>query len=274
MTCDNLNRSLAEKMLQSLTATHLHRMMASGRTKPGLFGCVNEAGVPSGDYVVKLVGSMDTRVRGPASELLASRLARHFGILGPDPAAVTLHPDLMKWLAINVPEIGVAIGASSGPNFGSRLLTDVSIWPVARPIPDGMLQGAAHVFAFDALISNDDRRRDNPNLLVRGDSIFVIDHESAFSFLYLVASRERDWECRNRRSLQNHVFFYQLRKQPISIALFTQRLADLSDTVLDTMIRELPHQWRHQDLGRISDYIRAARDNAAVFERNVLEVLS
>jgi hypothetical protein len=146
-------------MLQSLTATHLHRMMASGRTKPGLFGCVDEAGASAGDYVVKLVGSMDTRARGPGSEFLASRLARHFCMLSPDPASVNVHPDLMKWLAKNMPDIGPTIGSSSGPNFGSRFLTDVSIWPVARPIPDGMLQGAAQVFAFDALISNDDRRR-------------------------------------------------------------------------------------------------------------------
>jgi hypothetical protein len=43
---------------------------------------------------------------------------------------------------------------------------------------------------------------------------------------------------------------------------------------LDTMIRELPHHWRHDDLGRISHHLRAARDNAAAFERNVLEVLA
>jgi len=249
-------------------------MMTSGRTRPALFGCVDAAGAPAGDYVVKLVGSMDDRTRGPASELLASRLAHHLGLLCPDPAAVTVHPDLMNWLSQKRPEIRATMNGSSGPNFGSRLLTDVSIWPVARPIPEAMLQGAARVFALDALISNDDRRRDNPNLLVRGDDIFVIDHELAFAFLYLVPSRERSWECRNRRSLQDHVFFYQLRKQPINLTLFTQRLAELSDTVLDTMIRDMPNPWRHPELGRISDHLRAARDNAAVFERNVLEVLA
>src|ERR1022692_1768785 len=118
------------------------------------------------------------------------------------------------------------------------------------------------------------RRIDNPNILIRGDDMFVIDHELAFAFLYLVASRAPSWECRNRRSLRNHVFFYQLRQQPTSFGLFTQRLAELSDTVLDAMIRDLPHQWRHEELGRISDHIRAARDNAASFERNLLEMLA
>ena len=261
-------------MLQSLTAVHLHRMMTSGRTKPALFGCVDAAGTPAGDYVVKLVGAMDTKERGPASELIASRLARHFGILSPEPAAVIVQPDLIKWLAGNEPASRKSINSSSGLNFGTRLLTDVSVWPVARPLPEAMIPSASQIFAFDALICNDDRRRDNPNILVRGDDIFAIDHEAAFAFLYLVSTRELPWECRNRRSLQNHVFFYQLRKQPLSIALFTQKLAELSDTVLEAMIQELPDSWRHGDLGRLSDHIRAVREHAAGFERNVLEVLA
>lgn len=43
-------------------------------------------------FVVKLSGAMDTRDRGPGSELIASRLALHFGILHPQPAAIRLHP--------------------------------------------------------------------------------------------------------------------------------------------------------------------------------------
>src|ERR1039457_4815672 len=114
-------------MLPLLTATHLHRMMTSGRSRPGLFGCVDAAGAPAGDYVVKLIGSMDDKTRGPASELLASRLAQHLGLLCPDPAAIAVHPDLIMWLSQNLPGVGATINASSGPNFGSRLLTDVSI---------------------------------------------------------------------------------------------------------------------------------------------------
>src|SRR5579862_96413 len=120
-------------MLQSLTATHLHRMMTTGRTKPGLFGCVDEVGTSAGDYIVKLNGSMETKTRGPAGELLAAHLARHFSILGPAPASITVHPDLITWLAKSVPDIAATIRASGGPNFGSRFLTDVSTWPVGRP---------------------------------------------------------------------------------------------------------------------------------------------
>jgi hypothetical protein len=247
-------------------------MMTSGRTKPALFGCNAKTGAWAGDFVVKLVGSMDARERGPSSEFISSRLARHFGILHPEPAAVTVAAELAAWLSAKNHEIASSI--VSTPNFGSRLLTDASLWPVGRSLPEAMIPAAAQIFAFDALIGNDDRRSDNQNILVRGDEIFVIDHEAAFAFLYLVASRERSWECRSRRSLRNHVFFFQLRRQELNLRLFTQRLSELSDTVLETIVAELPVQWRHRDLGRISDHFRAARENAAEFERHVLEALA
>jgi hypothetical protein len=182
-------------MLPSLTAVHLHRFMSSGRNHPALFGCVDPSGAPAGDYVVKLVGSMDMRERGAAFEFMASRLAVHFGIKTPEPAQITIDSELATWLSGNNPDLRRILDRSAGPNFGTRLLTDASLWPIGRPVPDAMLPSAIHIFAFDALISNDDRRMDNQNLLVRGDDIFVIDHEAAFAFLYLVASAERAWQC-------------------------------------------------------------------------------
>lgn len=124
---------------------------------------------------MKLSGAMETRARGPASELISSYLARHFGILRPDPAAVRLHPDLVKWLVVQRRDLAHIVSNSPGLNFGTRLLTD---------LPEAMVDSAAQIFAFDALIENDDRSRDNPNLLARGDDLFAIDHESAFAFLY------------------------------------------------------------------------------------------
>ena len=71
-----------------------------------------------------------------------------------------------------------------------------------------------------------------PNVLVRGDELFVIDHEAAFSFLYLIAGKNPTWEVRRRRPLRQHVFFYRLRKQHIDLSLFTARLAALGDDEL------------------------------------------
>jgi hypothetical protein len=137
-----------------------------------------------------------------------------------------------------------------------------------------MVLPAACVFAFDALISNDDRRYNNPNVLVRGDDIFVIDHEAAFSFLYLVPMGGPSWALRSRRSLRDHVFCYELRKRSFDIGLFTARLAQLSAAKLEEIISHLPDGWRDDQLGRISAHLESARDNAAEFERQLREALA
>lgn len=261
-------------MISTLTAVHMHKVLSSGRSHPVILGCIDAGGQNAGDFVVKLAGAMDTRERGPASELIASFLASHFGILHPSPAAVRLHPDLIHWLARRQPEIATVLRSSSGLNFGTSLLVDVSTWPVGHQVPEGMMTAAANIFAFDAVIANDDRRIDNPNVLVRGDDLFAIDHEAAFSFLYLVTRNNPSWEVRDRRSLRDHVFFYQLRKREIDLSLFTARLSALGDEELEAIVREMPAEWRHDDIGRICAHLQAAREHAGDLERQIFEVLA
>ena len=262
-------------MLLTLTAVLLHKFVESGRSRPGIFGCIDDHGQNAGDYVVKLAGAMDTRERGPSSELIASNLAAHLGILRPEPAAVRLHPGLIGWLSTKKADLAGVVRASGGLNFGTKLLTDGALWPVGRELPDAMFLAACQIFAFDALIENDDRRQDNQNILVRGDDIFVIDHEAAFSFLYAVGARRLEpWAVASRSSLRRHLFYYQLRKRPVDLRNFTARLADLGDSELEQIVREVPSEWRHSELGRISSHLQCVRDHAGEFQRQVLEALA
>jgi hypothetical protein len=260
-----------------LTAVHLHRFLSSGRNRPAIFGCIDAEGKPAGDYVVKLCGAMDTGVQAAANELIASLLAEHFGLLRPKPAIVRLDPDLVKWLAINRPDIAELLNRSVGLNFATELIIGAAEWPPGRTLPDTMVDPAACIFAFDALISNDDRRYNNPNgpnVLIRGDDIFVIDHEAAFSFVYLVPSSGPSWAVRNRRSLSDHVFYLQLRKHPIDLYGFTARLAELGSAKLAEIINHLPAEWRHDRLGQISAHLQSARDHASEFEGQLRERLA
>lgn len=108
-----------------------------------------------------------------------------------------------------------------------------------------MVSSAARIFAFDAFISNDDRRYNNPNVLVR-----------------------------DRRSLTDHVFYLQLRKHPIELRAFTARLAELGSAKLEEIINQLPEEWRHDRLGQISAHLQGVRDHAFEFERQLLERLA
>jgi hypothetical protein len=217
---------------------------------------------------------MDTRDRGPACELIALHLAEHFGISHLEPAAVTVHPDLAGWLSKMQPDLMLTLNSSRGPNFGTRLMIDVTIWPTGQDVPLAMQGQAAKIFAFDALISNDDRRIANPNLLVRGDEMFVIDHEAAFSFLYVLGGRTPQLDLQRRRSLRDHVFFYQLRKKALHFDSFVARLADLSNDRIERILREVPEEWKHSDMGTISTHLQFFRENCAGFDRQLLEVLT
>lgn len=223
---------------------------------------------------MKLSGAMDTRERGPACELVAVHLAEHFGISHSEPAAVTVHPDLAGWLAKMQPDLKGILDTNRGRNFGTRLLIDVATWPKGQEVPLAMLGKAARIFAFDALISNDDRRVDNPNLLVSGDDMFVIDHEAAFSFLYLIGGRTPKLDLRQRRSLTDHVFFYQLRKKAIDLGSFTARLADLSNDQIERIFSEVPAEWKHNNMQAISTHLQFFRENCLAFGRQLLEVLT
>jgi hypothetical protein len=261
-------------MLPRLMAVHLHRFLSSGRSKPAVFGCIDAHGNPAGDYVVKFCAALDTGTRAAANELIASQLADHLGLLQPQAAVIQIHPDLVRLLIAQRPDFATVIRGSTGLNFGSKFLTDVATWPTGRPLPEAMLFNATQVFAFDALISNDDRRYTNPNVLIRGDDIFVIDHEAAFSFLYLVSTEEASWEVKYRRSLTQHVFYFQLRRQPIDLSVFMARLAQLGGTELEGIIRKVPNEWRYDGLGRISDHLQGARDHAAEFSKQLMERLA
>src|SRR5438270_8662453 len=86
-------------MVPRLTAVTLHRMLTSGRNRPGLFACVDSSGAAAGDFVVKFSASAQMGTPGAARELIASLLAIHMGVLCPRAAIVTVDPDLRAYLA-------------------------------------------------------------------------------------------------------------------------------------------------------------------------------
>ncbi len=198
-------------MIPRLIAAHLHGFTKSGRTSPAVIGCEDDAGGSVGDFVLKLRGGLDRGETGLLCELLASRLATYFGLSVPDPVLVIIDRDFVELVASREatgpePIRAERIRKSLGLNFGTRFLVDLSPWPVEKSIPEAMWQGATEVFAFDGLIQNIDRRFDNQNLLTRGDSIFLFDHELAFSFLLEILASATPWRLNTQRYLDNHVF--------------------------------------------------------------------
>lgn len=256
-------------MIPIVQATTFHRFMATGRTAPALCGCENDAGEAFGDFVVKLKGGLNSPETALASELIASRLASYFGIPIPEPALVLIEADFADQVAsIQAPKAN-HVRASVGLNFGSRYLTDTKIWPVEKSVPEASWSIAVTVFAFDALIQNPDRRFSNPNLFVRGDEVFVFDHEMAFSFIYELSPSSEPWRLDNCNYLTDHVFFNRLRREEIDLTEFTARLSELPGPILAAALAEVPSEWKNERLAQIEEHLQVVASQAERFAQEI-----
>ena len=266
-------------MIPRLIAAQFHRFMESGRTSPALCGCEDESGNSAGDFVVKLRGGLDHGDTDLLCELIASRLATHFGLAVPPPALVVIDAafaELVASLEANGPDPRRAetMRNSIGLNFGSRLLSGMSPWPVDKWIPEAMWQGATDVFAFDALVQNPDRRFDNQNLLTRGNDIFLFDHELAFSFLLDVLTPDMPWRLDGQRYLTDHVFYRKLKSRPIDLTGFTASLAALSGPALNGILADVPPEWNNKSWLKIHRHLRAVSGHALEFAEEVRRKLA
>jgi hypothetical protein len=84
------------------------KRMTTGRTFPILCGCVDQDDQRVGEYVVKLLGNRGVGASGALLEFVGSRLAQHFGILVPEPAAVRIDPGFAEAVIEVSPELSEA----------------------------------------------------------------------------------------------------------------------------------------------------------------------
>jgi hypothetical protein len=85
---------------------------------------------------------------------------------------------------------------SSAVAFGSEAAgRQWRIWSAGDRITAALGAAALEILAFDAYIENDDRRPSNPNCLVKGDALRIIDHELAFRISQKLFPRPEPWKA-------------------------------------------------------------------------------
>jgi len=263
-------------VIEQVIATTFHRFMDNGRTSPAIFSCVGGESEGTNEYVVKLRGGLELGVRGLAFELYASMLAAYFGMSCPRPVIVLVEEDLV---AVMLSQPGRedrqarVIRGSTGLNFGTQFLVNLTAWPIDKSVSMPLLPAAMKVYAFDALIQNPDRRFANPNLGSRGDDLFVFDHEAAFSFLFHIFPNRTPWMLGTERYLEDHVFARAL-KQIAFPEDFLQRLGDLTGEVTRYFSEQIPNEWRSDDLPKIESHLALMNEHAAEFAEEVTRRLA
>ena len=161
---------------------------------------------------------------------------------------------------------------SDGLNFGSEVLVGgYSVWPIDKTVPASLKPLAGDIFSFDALTQNPDRKVNNPNCLWKGDEVFLIDHELAFSFLYQIGPQADPWSLQGNAGdfLNEHVFYRELKGREIDLARFQGALETVSDDDLTDMFDQIPREWNNDNVSKISSHLRSVRDHAAEFANQV-----
>lgn len=263
----NLGRTF--DIIERVRAEIFYHFMSSGRTSPALCSCIalEDTGAIR-DVVVKLRGGMESSM-GSLCELYGALLASHFSLDTPSPCLVLITDEFAEVASYELQEEKARmIRESVGWNYGSEALKAFSIWPVNRRVTPQQEATAMDVFAFDALVQNVDRRRENPNLGTQGDQIVIFDHECAFSFLLAILPSPRPWELVNEVYLANHVFRSSLNGLQYD-GSFREKLSSLSDDVIAGFVENVPDEWPRDYIPRIEQHLRLMRDNAEVFINNL-----
>jgi hypothetical protein len=156
-----------------------------------------------------------TKLRGAAqgtgalvAEVIVAELAESLGLRVPARLLVHL-PTGVESLDEN-DELADLLRASAGVNLGFAYLEDAPSFAPATDVARVREEDAAAILWLDGLVANPDRTERNPNLLWRGDALWLIDHGAALGFQYALpavdaAAARRPYTLREPHILQSRV---------------------------------------------------------------------
>ena len=215
-----------------------------GLTCPAWMTCRDENGDLI-ELVAKVSVNCTRAVTSLAAEAVAAMLAEDLKLPIPQSYVVRLCP---KWLEKFGDPAWVALALRSSPAaFGLRAVgPGYQNWHVGSRLNKRTVQVAAEILVFDVLVGNSDRRDDNPNCLVRGDDIRIIDHELTFPDDRLRAGWRPVWSTRGLETLEipgAHIYRRNIDTRKIDWDAIRTRWRNLSDEKLFGYAVQIPPEW-------------------------------
>ncbi|EIV93583.1 HipA family kinase [Frankia sp. QA3] len=220
-------------MLRHVTAVRYATPLREGGSLPGLM-----EGDDLGTWVVKFSGAG----QGPkalVAEVIVGELARELGLPMPELVLIDVDPELGRTEPDQ--EVQDLLRASAGLNLGMDYLPgSITYDPLAFDVTP---ETAARVLWLDALTLNVDRSWRNPNLLVWGGRLWLIDHGAA---LY----PHHDWASaaatvgRVLPGVADHVVLPVVAAEPATFAAADAALAPRIDAeLLTAVLARVPDAW-------------------------------
>lgn len=263
-------------MLELVTAVRFDGPVSSGRTMPCRLTCETASG-DEVEVVAKLSAGCDRGVSSLSMEAISAMLAADLDLPVPEPFLVKLEPEFIAGMPD--PKVAEMARRSSPIAFGSKHLPPgYTSWPVGKAIPKDAVATAAEIFAFDALIANPDRRRENPNCLFNGATLAIYDHELAFITEGVVGWRP-PWVIGSLESLRqpgSHLFSEQLRGKALNLDRFAGAWLAIADARLDAYRAAMPEAWNsaRAQIDKALRYVAQVRGNIDPALNEVRRVLA
>jgi hypothetical protein len=252
-------------MFDRVEAVRFDRPMLKGRTKPILINCERENGEEV-EVVAKFSFGCDNSTDGLMREALAAMLAKDLGLPIPEPFLVSVTPEFIG--SIQNHDVVQLLQKSDQFGFGSRKLPDgFGVWTAASgPLSRKLEQVALEIMAFDAWVTNGDRRVANPNLLTDSNSFAIFDHE-----LTLMTTLNIGWQApwvvgsfSGHNNLTKHIFYQSfVGKSGLDLSRICNVFSNISDDRINSYAQGMPPSWctNNKALSQGVDFILELRKN-------------
>ncbi len=218
------------RQLRTLTATRYITPLREGGSLPAIIEADDMQ-----QYVLKFCGA-GQGAKALVAELVAGELLRALGL--PVPEIVFIELDETLGRSEPDPEIKDLIRFSVGLNLALAYLPGaLPFEPLLVPPPDATLASA--VVWCDALLTNIDRTPRNPNILLLGQQLWLIDHGAA---LYVHHTWD-DYLTRSRSrfpQVKEHVLLPWASQLPAIDADYSARL---TPALLRAIVEQIPVAW-------------------------------
>ena len=240
----------------------------TGANQPVLCSGIYEGTEDSGEFVVKLLASERMSNEACFRELVAALIAIELGIRVVNPVIVNIDEDFSESLIGK--ECFQRIKDSIGLNFGSKYLGKGYRTIVKdEKFDDNLLEKAKDVFWFDMFLQNVDRTFTKPNLLTNGKDLVMLDHELAFSFLFLLGGGEMDpWNVTREKwpNFSDLILPTKLKNATFNEQSIADKIGLLDNEFWDCVSNFIPAEWANDDyLQRIIDHVNRFNNRVGDF---------
>ena len=234
-----------------LVAFEYRGRMKGGRSKPLLVAGADEGGNETQVVLKVRTGTVEDGSFGPCSlacELVCSILARAAGLMVPDYAIVEVEQDFAE--SVTDLQDRERLLRNIGENFGSVYQEDCAKFSPGLRIDNERQSELESVLAFDDYMLNNDRQASNPNLLVRGDNVYLIDHSLCFPHLNSPDVRDPWREFLPENSIRSHCTYPSLRQKGPDFQAFASFLTnEITDADIRHILNMVPDGWQRPEIG-------------------------